>query len=341
MQFIKDLSMQELSEKIVSLGEKGYRGRQIFQWIYRKKAGSFDEMSDLPLDLRNKLKENFCIDGLKIIKTNESLIDGTTKYLFQLPDNQLIETVLIPHPNRNTVCVSTQVGCKFGCRFCASGIAGFKRNLTAGEIIDQLIQVEINKKSNRINNVVFMGIGEPMDNYENVLKAIRIINSSDGMNIGSRKITISTCGIIPAIEKLADENMQVELSVSLHSADHRVRTNLMPVNKKYPIAKLVNTLKNYQAKKNRQVTFEYLLIKNINDSDEQIKNLVQLTKNLDCIVNLLCYNPVKDINFSPPDKETVVNFQNKLRVAGVKVTLRSSKGADIEAGCGQLRLQYL
>jgi 23S rRNA (adenine2503-C2)-methyltransferase len=295
-------------------------------------------MSDIPSSLRNKLKENFSLEELKIMRTAISKIDGTTKYLFQLPDKQTIETVLIPHPNRNTICVSTQVGCKFACKFCASGQIGFKRNLLTGEIIDQILCVKNSQHLKRINNLVFMGIGEPLDNYDNVIKAIRTINSPSGLNIGARKITISTSGIIPSIKKLADENIQIELSISLHSADNKTRTELMPVNKKYPLPDLIDILKYYQQKTNRQITFEYLLLKKINDSLSDIKKLADLTRLLDCKVNLISFNQTNNQNFIPTTKEETTDFQNKLREAKVKVTVRKSKGTDIEAGCGQLKL---
>lgn len=338
--FIKDLSLEELEKIISSFEEQTYRAKQVFYWIYKKMVGSYDEMNNVPLDLRNKLKEKFGFDCLKLTTEKQSKIDKTTKYLFRLADNQIIETVFIPHTNRNTICVSIQVGCKFHCSFCASGMLGFKRNLTAGEIIDQILQVEKYNSPNKINNVVFMGIGEPLDNYNNVLKAIRTINSPDALNIGARKITVSTCGLVPFIMKLANENLQIELSVSLHSADNATRNKLMPINKKYPIDLLLNTLMTYQKKTNRQITFEYLLINGINDSQAQVEKLIKITKHLDCKINLIRFNPVKETSFNPAIEENIKIFQGQLKDAGVKVTIRNSRGADIDAACGQLRLEH-
>ena len=337
---IRDYSLEELEEVFRQWGLPGYNARQVFSWIYQKRRGSFEEMTNLSLDLRNRLKERFVFKPLELEKLLDSA-DGTRKFLFRLPDGNLIESVLIPVKERLTVCLSSQAGCPFFCGFCASGITGFKRNLSSGEITGQLLEIsyKLNPES-AITNVVFMGTGEPLDNYENVLKALRTINSRDGFNVGARRITISTCGIIPGIKRLSREGLQIELSVSLHGADERTRSRLMPVNKKYPLMDLISACKEYAALTKRQVTFEYVLIKGLNCSKEAADNLVRLLTGWECNVNLLVYNPVKEFPYQPPQEREVEFFIWLLRKRGIVVTLRKSRGKDIDGACGQLRSKY-
>ena len=297
-------------------------------------------MTNLSLDLRKRCKDKFVFQELELIKMQEST-DGTKKFLFGLEDNNLIESVLIPAEGRNTACLSTQVGCKYGCRFCASGLLGFKRNLAVWEILTQLLEINRAKRggSGKVSHVVFMGTGEPLDNYENVLKAIRIINSEEGLNIGARRITISTAGVIPGIERLANEGLQIELSVSLHSACDKTRNQLMPINRKYPLKELISACRKYALATGRQVTFEYVLIKDINCLSQDAKNLAKLLKGWLSKVNLLIYNPIEDFSFKSTDKSEALAFKQILQNEGIPVTLRKPRGQDIEGACGQLRLR--
>lgn len=337
MKDIKNYSLDELKDIFKGWGETAYRVKQVFSWLYQKRAGSFDLMSNLRLELRKKLKDNFSLNRLKLDKLQESS-DKTKKFLFALEDGNLIESVLIPVKERLTVCLSSQAGCPFSCGFCASGIAGFKRNLEVSEILGQLLEIDYRLPPERaVTNVVFMGTGEPLDNYENVLKAIRIINASEGFNIGARRITISTCGIIPGIKRLSLEGLQIELSVSLHAADELTRAKLMPVNRKYSLKELIPACKEYAALTKRQVTFEYVLIKGINCSKEAADNLVRLLTGWECKVNLLVYNPIKEFPYQPPDEREVEFFKWLLRKRGIAVTLRKARGKDIDGACGQLR----
>jgi len=341
MRDIKSLDSKELEEILSSWGKRTFHARQIFSWIYKKGVIDFDEMSDLPSDLRMHLKENFYILGLKLTKRLKS-IDGTEKLLFQLKDNNFIEAVIIPAEKRITGCISTQVGCKFACSFCASGKLGFKRNLTDSEIIEEVLCLKNNCEalSRRLTHIVFMGIGEPLDNYDNVIKAMRMINSPHTFNIGARRITISTSGLAPAIKKLSREGLQIELSVSLHAADDATRSEIMPVNKIYPLKDLISVCREYFKKTNRQVTFEYILIKNINSRLQDALKLSKILKGMDCKVNLIPCNAIKELKIEPPVKTDILSFRDYLLKNGINVTLRKSRGGDIEAACGQLRLRY-
>lgn len=336
---IKNLTLSELEEFLKRNDIPAFHSRQIFSWIYKKRVNDFQLMSDLSKELRDFLLKNFDFGLTKII-TIEKSKDGTKKYAFQLKDKNTIESVLIPAKSRLTICLSTQVGCKFNCSFCLSASVGFVRNLETAEIIDQFILAEKNV-DRPITHIVFMGIGEPLDNYGNVLKAIRIFNSKFGPEIGARRITISTSGVIPSIKKLSGEKLQFELSVSLHSAIDSVRAKLMPINKKYPLDKLMPTLKEYIEKTNRQITFEYVLLKGINADKINAEALIKLLKGLNCKINIIVYNISSLSKFSPPDLEQVNRFQSILEKGGINVILRQPRGQDINAACGQLRANYL
>ncbi len=337
---IMELSYKEMEEFITKEGFPSYRTRQIYHWLYQKKINNFKQMKNIPLDLITTLESLFQLKIMDSIRTIRSE-DGTIKFLFRLEDGQLIESVLIRNKNRNTACLSSQVGCMWRCLFCASGREGFKRNLQVGEIVGQLLAMEI-ISGEHINNIVFMGMGEPFDNYQQLIKAIIIINEKWGINIGARKITISTCGIIPGIEKLSENQLQVELSVSLHAVEDKVRTFLMPVNKKYPLKKLISACRKYVRKKNRTITFEYLLLKGINDSPKQAKKLSYLISDFKSKVNLIVYNPISNqSNLSSSEEETILSFQQILKNNHIPVTIRYSKGRDVEAACGQLKVSYL
>ena len=340
MQDIKELNLKELEDKLLSWGSPKYYARGIFNWIYQKGAYEFSRMSNLPAPLRKTLTNEFSILGLALADLQESS-DGTTKFLFELTDKNLVEAVNIPAARRSTGCISSQVGCKFGCNFCASALGGFKRNLTCGEILDEVLYLKNNPGAGQLSHIVFMGMGEPLDNYENVLGAIRLINSPLAFNIGARRITISTCGIIPGIERLALEDLQIELSVSLHGADEKTRSQIMPVNKKYPLEALIKCCHEYIERTNRQITFEYTLIKGVNADLAAAQNLVKLLKDLRLAkVNLIPANPVGELKIIPADIAQVTSFKEYLFNSGLNVTLRKERGQDIDAACGQLRYRH-
>jgi 23S rRNA (adenine2503-C2)-methyltransferase len=339
MQDIKELGLSELKNKLCLWQYPDFHAAQIFHWIYQSGILEFAKMTDVPAGLREKLEENFSLGNLKLKEIMASH-DGTEKFLLELNDGHVIEAVMIPAEERATGCVSTQVGCKFGCLFCASGIGGFKRNLTAAEILEEILYLKYNSKGKNLTHLVFMGMGEPLDNYDNVLKAIRTVNSKQGLGIGARRITVSTCGIIPGIERLMDEKMQIELSVSLHGADDKTRSLLVPVNKKYPLGELIAACREYIKTTNRQITFEYVLIKDVNSglpSAQKVSRICKILKT--CKINLIPVNPVREKNIHPPNKLEILLFRDWLLKSGVNVTLRKARGQDILAACGQLRLR--
>jgi len=340
MRDIKELNLKELEDKISSWARPKYHAKQILGWIYQKGAYEFSGMSNLPADLRKTLENEFYILGLELADLQGSS-DGTEKFLFRLKDANLIEAVNIPASGRVTGCVSSQVGCKFACEFCASGLKGLKRNLTTGEILNEVLYLKNNLSAGQLTHIVFMGTGEPLDNYDNVLKAIRTINSPEAFHIGARRITISTCGIIPGIQKLQEEDLQVELSISLHAAEDKLRSRIMPVNRKYPLADLIAACGQYIKKTNRQVTFEYILIKDLNADLEAAQKLGMLLKDLKLAkVNLIPANAVPESRIMPPSALQVRAFKDCLFNSGINVTLRKERGQDIDAACGQLRLKY-
>ena len=342
MKDIKELSLSELEAAVALRGFPKYHAKQVWSWVYQKGAIDFGSMSSLPASLRKILAGEFYILSLRLAESRKSS-DGTQKFLFKLYDRNFVEAVNIPSARRATGCISSQAGCKFACAFCASGLKGFKRNLTSGEILDEVLYLRNNLKDAELTHIVFMGTGEPLDNYDNLLKAIRVINSGSAFNIGARRITISTCGIIPAIKRLQEEDLQVELSVSLHAAEDGLRSKIMPVNRKYPLAELIKCCRQYIEKTNRQVTFEYILVKGMNADLFSARKLAVLLKALRLAkVNLIPVNPVLDASgrmLAPSDLE-VKAFKECLFKAGINVTLRKERGQDIHAACGQLRLKY-
>jgi len=333
---IRNHSFEELTSYLISLTEAPFRASQIFEWIYQKQIQDFDRMTNLSSALKNKLKMDFAFSNPTVLKRQVSS-DGTIKVLFELHDKEQIETVLIPTSTRATLCISTQAGCKFGCRFCASGIGGWKRNLDCAEILDQILYMKKICRTKPLSHVVFMGVGEPLDNYDNLIKAVRIINSSKGINIAARRITISTCGLIPKIEKLAGEGMQIELAVSLHGASNESRDVLMPVNKKYPVKDLIEACRLYNKATKRQITFEYILIKGVTCTDEAAKELGRLLKGLLCKINLIPYNSVDEFEHEPPSRNKMFAFKSHLARCGIHSTIRTPRGRDISGACGQLR----
>ncbi len=339
MESIYNFTENELKDKLVLKGFPAYAARQVFEWVYEKRVPGFDSMSSLSKKMREFLKENFSISSLSLIRGEKSS-DRTEKFLFKLRDNLAIEAVLIPEDARNTLCVSTQVGCKFRCLFCASGEKGFKRNLTPSEIIGQYLAVSDLKVSCKITNIVFMGIGEPLDNFENTIKSINILTNSAGINFSKRRISISTCGLYPEIKKLAKLKLGIKLSVSLHSADNNIRNKLMPINKKYPIEELIPAIREFNKASKDPVTFEYVLIQGINTSREDAKKLAKLLNRVNGKANLIPYNRASS-KFKAPLQEKVDIFSHELKRRGVFFTLRKSRGQDINAACGQLRAKYL
>src|SRR5205807_1668621 len=339
------LLLEELIEELRPLNEPSYRGNQIATWIYRKRVTSFDSMSDLPQRLREFLKDKFAYSDLEVVRMLGGK-DSTWKFLFLLSDGNLIESVLIPaspalygsRSDRRTICVSTQVGCAYGCKFCASGLDGWKRNLWADEIVDQIIAVE-REAGERIDNIVFMGMGEPLANYENLLRAMRILNAPWGIGIGARHITVSTSGLVPQIRKLADQPLQIRLAVSLHGATDEVRSEIMPINRKYNVEALFAACRYYNSRKKQRITFEYILIANVNDTVDQARALAKRARDLEAKVNLIPYNTVEGLGWTRPPRPQQEKFLAVLRNAGVPATLRREKGHDSAAACGQSRLR--
>ena len=339
MKNIKDYNLDDLKTEIINLGEKGYRAEQIFKWIYVDRVNSFDEMSNLPKELREKLKENYSMNNFNIIKKQESS-DGTKKYLLDVLDGNAIESVLMKYHHGNTICVSSQIGCKMGCKFCASTGIKFIRNLGQGEIVEQLLAVE-RDSGEKISNIVFMGIGEPLDNYDNVINAIRIINNPKGLNIGARHISISTSGIVPRIYDLANENIQCTLSISLHASNNEKRSQMMPVNNRYNIEELIKACKDYIKITNKRISFEYALAKDNNDNLEDAKQLVKLLKGMICHVNLIPINKIENGHYVKSSNENIIKFRDYLNDNGIVATIRRELGSDIDAACGQLRRKNL
>ena len=341
---IKSLSLDELAEYFATQNERPFRAKQVVDWLYQKRVDSFDAMTDLPATSRAGLASEFGFVRPEVVRVLGSK-DTTRKFLFRLSDGSLIESVLIPASpalygetsDRRTACVSTQVGCAYGCKFCASGLEGFSRNLEAGEIVDQLLAIE-KESAEKIDNIVFMGMGEPLANLTNLLRAIRIINAPWGLGIGARHITISTSGLAPQIRKLATEPTQFRLAISLHGATDEVRSQIMPVNRKYDLGVLLEACDFYVAQKKR-LMFEYILIAGVNDSDEQAQHLARHALRLSAKVNLIPYNTVQGLPWLRPSRNRQETFLRILRHHGAVATLRREKGHDIEAACGQLRLQ--
>lgn len=345
MKNIKDFNLDELKQELLSIGEKPFRAEQIFKWLFVDKVKSFDEMTNLSLDLREKLKANYNICNFEILNKLVSK-DGTIKYLFDIGDGNAIESVLMDYHHGKSVCVSSQIGCKMGCKFCASTGIAFIRSLTSGEIVEQIISIEQDTGCT-VSNVVFMGIGEPMDNFDNVMNAIAILNNPKGLNIGARHISVSTSGIVPRIYEFADRNIQSTLSISLHSPDDEKRSSMMPVNNLYNIEELMKACKYYMEKTNKRISFEYALAKGNNDNLEDAEKLIKLIKNqLGNHTNLVHFNliPINDIEggkYTKSSIDNIIKFRDYLNNKGITATIRRELGSDINAACGQLRRQNL
>ena len=341
MLYLCDLFQSELEEAFKGFGEKPYRARQLVQWVYKKREMDLEQMTDLPEPLRKKLQElPLKMASMKLVDKKDSGENKATKYLFELEDKNLIETVLLKVPSRKTLCISTQVGCPIDCRFCASGKDGVIRNLQVHEIVEQVLQVNRDLyPDDKIQNIVVMGMGEPFLNYERMMKALRILNADWGMQIGARHITVSTSGILPGIKRFAKEPESFQLAVSLHAAIDTKRSAIMPINEKYPLADLKASLKEYLNHKNKQITFEYILLAGVNDQPEDVTALREFVRDLPVKINLIPYNPVEGASFKTPSVESQRSFYQSLMDQAIFSTLRETKGSDIDAACGQLRLR--
>jgi len=333
------MNLGEMEELVSSLGERPFRGRQLMKWIYEKGGESFAQMTDLSKELRERLDEVAYLDRMRLVKRADSRLDQATKLLFELEDGKKVETVLIWESGRRTICLSTQVGCPLGCRFCATGKIGLRRNLKAGEIVDQVVEVE-RLSGEKPTNLVLMGMGDPLLNYEEMLKSLNIFNSSYGLGMGARKMILSTAGLVPQIERLAKEKIKIGLAISLNATTDRLRDWLMPINRKYPLREVLRATKRFTQIRKRRITFEYLLIAGVNDSFDDATRLAKLVKGIPCKINLIPYNPIANIKFKRPDPQRVELFKRWLYPLTPTVTLRESKGRDIGAACGQLRALY-
>ena len=349
---ITDLTIKEVNKLVASLGEPSYRAKQLLDWVYQRLAVSFDEMTDLPLSFRQKLAGRVKLHKLTPVHEVRAK-DGTVKVLFRLADDKTVEAALMGYPSdsgklRCTVCLSTQVGCPIGCPFCATGQQGFERNLTAGEIIDQALyfarrlQDQSNgREGERISNLVFMGMGEPLANYDALWQAIEILNSPEGFGLSARSMTISTAGLVPGIKRLSEEKLQVGLAISLHAPENTLRNKLVPINKKYPLEKVIPACREYFSRTGRRISFEYALFDGVNDSISQAQSLADLISGMNCHVNLISANITTNQAFRPSPRNKVLAFQQELKGRGINCTLRQSRGQDIDAGCGQLRSRFM
>ena len=333
---IASYSFEELQEEMLAIGEKGFRSRQIYSWIHEKLVDDFEEMTNLPKALRQKLEAAYEIRRVEMEKRQISKIDGTNKFLFCLKDGNMVESVLMKYKHGNSVCISSQVGCRMGCRFCASTLDGLERNLTPSEMLRQVYQIQ-KITGERVSNIVIMGTGEPLDNYDNFLKFIHMVSDEHGLNISQRNITASTCGIVPNIRRLAEEKLQITLALSLHGSNQEKRRSLMPVANKYELHEVLEACDYYFEKTGRRITFEYSLVHGVNDTPEDTKELMGILKDRNCHLNLIPVNPIKERNYEKPDKKSAENFKNKLEKNGINVTIRREMGSDIDGACGQLR----
>lgn len=337
---IKSLDYGELQEFLKTMGEKAFRAKQIYQWMHEKQAESFEEMTNLSKSLREKLKENCTYTCLEPVEILTSALDGTQKYLFRLADGNVVESVLMKYKHGNSVCISTQVGCRMGCRFCASTIGGLTRHLEVSEMLDEVYRIQ-RISGERVSNLVLMGTGEPLDNYEHVVKFIHMLSDEHGLNISQRNITLSTCGIVPRIRELAKEGLQITLALSLHASSQEKRKELMPIAYKYEIGDVLEACRYYFEQTGRRLTFEYSLVGGVNDTDGDAAELARMLRGMNCHVNLIPVNPIKEREFVQSEKKVIADFKNKLEKCGINVTIRREMGRDIDGACGQLRKSYM
>lgn len=338
---ILSMTYEELENYVTNvLGEKKFRTKQIYDWLHVRLVDDLDQMTDLSKALREKLKATCKIPGMEKVECLVSRIDGTRKYLFRLDDGSVIESVLMEYKHGHSVCISTQVGCRMGCRFCASTLGGLERQMSAGEMLRQVYEIQ-KDSGQRVSNVVMMGTGEPLDNYDQAVRFLKMISDERGLRVSQRNLTLSTCGLVPNILRLADEGLNITLAISLHASNDRTRWEMMPVAKTYTIQQILDACRYYQEKRGRRVTFEYSLAKGVNDSEEDARALGRLLKGLSWHVNLIPINPVKERSFVQSDGDSVVKFKNMLEKYGGNVTIRREMGRDIQAACGQLRRRYM
>ena len=336
---IKSMNMEELKALMTELGDKPFRAKQIYSWLHERLVTSYDEMTNIPKSLKEKLKD-YPITALEMVDVQISKIDGTRKYLFRLNDGNVIESVLMRYKHGNSVCISSQVGCRMGCRFCASTIGGLTRGLQASEMLDQIYRIQV-LSGERVSNVVVMGTGEPLDNYENLLRFIHILTEEGGLHISQRNLTVSTCGLVPKMYELAKEKFQMTLALSLHAPNDEKRQELMPIARKYTMDEVLDACRNYFEETGRRITFEYSLVAGVNDSDQDARELSGKIGDINCHVNLIPVNPIKERSFQRSTRQAVENFKIKLEKCGINVTIRREMGSDIDGACGQLRKSYM
>ena len=337
---LKSCSFEEIAEEMKSIGEKAFRGKQIYEWLHKKLVSDFDQMSNLSKDLREKLKEQYVLPGVQMVDSRTSKDGETTKYLFRLHDDRVIESVLMKYHHGNSVCISSQVGCRMGCKFCASTLGGLERNLTASEMLSQIYEIQ-RLGGERVSNVVVMGTGEPLDNYENLLRFIHILTEDGGLHISQRNLTVSTCGLVPKIYDLAKEKLQMTLALSLHAPNDVKRRELMPIANRYSMDEVLEACRHYFEETGRRITFEYSLVAGVNDSDEDARELSGRIRDINCHVNLIPVNPIKERSYVRSTRQAVENFKIKLEKCGINVTIRREMGSDIDGACGQLRKSYM
>lgn len=337
---ICSFTLEELKEEMELLGEKAFRAKQVYEWLHVKLVNTFEEMSNLSKNLREKLETNYRIPKVEMIERQISKIDGTNKFLFGLEDGHVIESVLMRYKHGNSVCISSQVGCRMGCKFCASTIGGLERNLLPSEMLGEIYQIQ-KISGERVSNIVVMGTGEPLDNYDHFVKFVRLISDEHGLNISQRNITISTCGIVPNIKRLAEEGLQITLALSLHGSTQEKRKILMPIANKYELSEVLEACDYYFNKTGRRITFEYSLVQGVNDRDEDAEELIHILKKRNCHINLIPVNPIKERDFKKPSRKSAENFKNKLEKSEINVTIRREMGSDIDGACGQLRRRYV
>ena len=336
---IKSLTLSQVTEELNNLGEKAFRAKQLYQWMHEKLARSYDEMTNVSKALKEKLQENFSYTSLQMVTYQESKIDGTRKYLFELADGNVVESVWMKYKHGNSVCVSSQVGCRMGCRFCASTIDGLERNLLPGEILDQIYFIS-KHTGERVSNIVVMGSGEPMDNYDNILQFVHMLTDENGLHISQRNVTVSTCGIAPKIRQLAEEDLQITLALSLHATTDEKRKRLMPIANAFSLEEVLDACAYYFEKTGRRLTFEYSLVRGVNDTEEDARELINLIGHLNCHVNLIPVNPIEERDYKESTAQAIRAFQSKLERGGVTATVRREMGRDIDGACGQLRRRH-
>lgn len=336
---IKSMTLDELKEDMVAIGEKEFRAKQLYEWMHQKLACSFDEMTNISATMKEKCKERYAYTSLQAVKVQKSAIDGTQKYLFELSDGNVVESVLMRYKHGNSVCISSQVGCRMGCRFCASTLDGLERGLTASEMLDQIYSIT-RLTGERVSNVVVMGTGEPLDNYDNLLRFLKLLCDENGLHISQRNVTVSTCGIVPKMKELAEEKLQITLALSLHATTDEKRKKLMPIANKYSIKELMEACKYYFDMTGRRITFEYSLVGGVNDTNEDALELIGLVKPLNCHVNLIPVNPIAEREYRASAASNVARFLAVLESKHINATVRRTLGSDINASCGQLRKSY-